>query len=47
MSKLLRPGGHFIGTTVDANVLVRKLRETDGLRFGNSIVEVGPYTDCS
>jgi mRNA (guanine-N7-)-methyltransferase len=40
VAKLLRPGGHFIGTTVDANVLVRKLRETDGLSFGNSVVEV-------
>ena len=40
VSRLLRPGGHFIGTTVDANVLVRKLREADGTRFGNSIVEV-------
>ena len=32
------PEGHFIGTTVDSNVLVRKLREADGLKFGNSIV---------
>tara|TARA_B110000977_G_scaffold195878_2_gene275151 strand:- start:139 stop:1242 length:1104 start_codon:yes stop_codon:yes gene_type:complete len=40
VAKLLRPGGHFIGTTVDANVLVRKLRETDGLAFGNDVVEV-------
>ena len=40
MSRLLRPGGYFVGTTVDANVLVRKLREADGLVFGNPIVEV-------
>jgi mRNA (guanine-N7-)-methyltransferase len=40
VAKLLRPGGYFIGTTVDANVLVRKLREADGLRFGNDVVEV-------
>ena len=40
VARLLRPGGHFVGTTVDANVLVRKLREADGLSFGNSIVRV-------
>ena len=40
VAKLLRPGGHFIGTTVDANVLVRKLRAADGAAFGNAIVEV-------
>jgi len=40
VAKLLRPGGHFIGTTVDANVLVRKLRAADGVAFGNAIVEV-------
>lgn len=40
VSRLLRPGGYFVGTTVDANVLVRKLREADGLVFGNPIVEV-------
>ena len=40
VSQMLRPGGHFIGTTVDSNVLVRKLRATDGMTFGNSIVEV-------
>ena len=39
-SSFSRPGGHFIGTTVDANVLVRKLRAADGVAFGNAIVEV-------
>jgi len=36
----LRPGGHFVGTTVDSNVLVRNLRQTDGLLFGNDVIEV-------
>ena len=40
VARLLRPGGHFIGTTVDANVLVRKLRETRGVSFGNDVVTV-------
>lgn len=31
VSSLLRPGGVFIGTIPDANVLVRKLREGDVL----------------
>jgi mRNA (guanine-N7-)-methyltransferase len=37
---MLRPGGYFIGTTVDSNVLVRKLREADGLAFWNPVYEV-------
>jgi len=40
ISKALRPGGHFVGTTVDSNVLVKNLRETDGLQFGNEVIEV-------
>ena len=40
VARLLRPGGHFIGTTVDANVLVRRLREAKGLSFGNDVVRV-------
>ena len=40
ISKALRPGGHFVGTTVDSNVLVRNLRQTDGLLFGNDVIEV-------
>ena len=40
MSRCSVPGLDFVGTTVDANVLVRKLREADGLVFGNPIVEV-------
>ena len=40
ISKALRPGRHFVGTTVDSNVLVRNLRQTDGLLFGNDVIEV-------
>ncbi|XP_076926049.1 mRNA cap guanine-N(7) methyltransferase 1-like isoform X1 [Bidens hawaiensis] len=37
VSSLLRPGGIFIGTMPDANVIVKKLRAADGLVFGNSV----------
>ncbi|KAK6934370.1 mRNA (guanine-N(7))-methyltransferase domain [Dillenia turbinata] len=37
VSALLRPGGIFIGTMPDANVIIKKLREADGLEFGNSV----------
>ncbi len=40
VSERLKPGGFFFGTTADANVLVRKLRATDGLTFGNNVFEV-------
>lgn len=40
VSAVLKPGGYFIGTMPDANVIVRKLRETDGLEFGNSCYSV-------
>ena len=33
-------GGRALRLTVDANVLVRKLRAADGVAFGNAIVEV-------
>ncbi|KAK4530776.1 hypothetical protein CCYA_CCYA05G1633 [Cyanidiococcus yangmingshanensis] len=36
----LKPGGFFIGTTPDANVLVSKLRAAPGMSFGNSIYRV-------
>ncbi|KAI5075436.1 hypothetical protein GOP47_0009512 [Adiantum capillus-veneris] len=39
-SAVLNPGGYFIGTMPDANVIVRKLRETDGLEFGNACYNV-------
>ncbi|RWR73863.1 mRNA guanine-N7-methyltransferase domain-containing protein [Cinnamomum micranthum f. kanehirae] len=37
VSALLRPGGTFIGTMPDANVIIKKLREAEGLSFGNSV----------
>ncbi|XP_043690404.1 mRNA cap guanine-N7 methyltransferase 1-like isoform X1 [Telopea speciosissima] len=37
VSTLLRPGGVFIGTMPDANVIIKKLREVEGLAFGNSV----------
>ncbi|GAB2277876.1 hypothetical protein Dimus_012578 [Dionaea muscipula] len=37
VSKLLRPGGIFIGTMPDANVIIKKLREAEDLAFGNSV----------
>ncbi|KAG9454317.1 hypothetical protein H6P81_007221 [Aristolochia fimbriata] len=37
VSALLRPGGTFIGTMPDANVIIKKLREAEGLTFGNSV----------
>lgn len=36
----LKPGGFFIGTTTDANVLVRKLRATDGLEITNGVYRI-------
>ena len=32
----LQPGGVFVGTTTDANVLIKRLRAAPGLSFGNS-----------
>ncbi|XP_024641716.1 mRNA cap guanine-N7 methyltransferase 1 isoform X2 [Medicago truncatula] len=40
VSALLRPGGVFIGTMPDANVITKKLREAEGLTFGNSVYSV-------
>ncbi|TYH86941.1 hypothetical protein ES332_D01G079400v1 [Gossypium tomentosum] len=37
VSALLRPGGTFIGTMPDANVIIKKLREAEGMAFGNSV----------
>lgn len=37
VSALLRPGGTFIGTMPDANVIVKKLREAEGIAIGNSV----------
>lgn len=40
VTERLRPGGFFIGTTPDANVLVRKLRAIDGLTIGNGVFKI-------
>ena len=40
VASLLRAGGVFLGTTADADVLVRKLRATHGLRFANELYAV-------
>ncbi|KAL5976118.1 hypothetical protein ACLOJK_020448 [Asimina triloba] len=37
VSALLRPGGTFIGTMPDANVIIKKLREAEGLSFGSNV----------
>eukprot|EP01018_Ginkgo_biloba_P010759 Gb_30863 [translate_table: standard] len=47
VSALLRPGGIFIGTMPDANVIVRKLREAEGLSFGNSVYWISFDEDYS
>lgn len=36
----LKPGGFFIGTTPDANVLVRKLRAIPGMSFANAVFRI-------
>eukprot|EP00249_Psilotum_nudum_P013284 c24259_g1_i1 orf=3-1121(+) len=40
VAALLKPGGYFIGTIPDANVIVRKLREADSLFFGNKVYSI-------
>jgi mRNA (guanine-N7-)-methyltransferase len=40
VTERLRPGGFFIGTTTDANVLVRKLRAVDGLSIHNEVFKI-------
>ena len=40
VSEALRPGGYFIGTLPDANVIMQKLRAAPGLEFGNSVVNI-------
>lgn len=40
VTERLRPGGFFIGTTTDANVLVKKLRAVDGLAISNGVFRI-------
>ncbi|KMZ64992.1 mRNA cap guanine-N7 methyltransferase 1 [Zostera marina] len=37
ISALLRPGGTFIGTIPDSNVIIKKLRQAKELKFGNNV----------
>lgn len=36
----LRPGGYFIGTTPNSYDLVKRLRKSDGMKFGNDVYSV-------
>ncbi|KAJ3159971.1 mRNA cap guanine-N7 methyltransferase [Geranomyces michiganensis] len=40
ITKNLKPGGMFIGTIPDANWIVKKLRNAEGLTFGNSVLTI-------
>lgn len=40
VSERLKPGGFFIGTTVDSNVLVRKIRAVDGDEISSTVYRV-------
>lgn len=40
VSDRLTPGGYFVGTTVDANVLIRKIRSVEGLEISSSVYRV-------
>ncbi|GJZ86743.1 mRNA cap guanine-N7 methyltransferase 1 [Tanacetum coccineum] len=40
VSSLLRPGGIFIRTMSDADVIVKRLRTADGLAFSNSVYRI-------
>ena len=39
-ARRLKPGGLFVGTTTDTNVLIKKLQAAPGLTFGNSLYKV-------
>jgi mRNA (guanine-N7-)-methyltransferase len=41
----LRPGGYFIGTTVDSDELIHRLRNSDKGFIGNKIFTVTPHID--
>ncbi|CAM0953771.1 unnamed protein product [Alopecurus aequalis] len=40
VSALLRPGGAFIGTMPDANVIIKRLRESEAMELGNSVYHI-------
>ncbi|KAH9374752.1 hypothetical protein HPB48_012906 [Haemaphysalis longicornis] len=39
-AECLVPGGYFIGTTPDANDLVKRVRKAPGLKFGNDVFHI-------
>ncbi|XP_077542070.1 mRNA cap guanine-N(7) methyltransferase-like [Haemaphysalis longicornis] len=39
-AECLVPGGYFIGTTPDANDIVRRVRKAPGLKFGNDVFHI-------
>lgn len=40
ISECLKPGGYFIGTTPDAYDIVKRLRQSDNLKFGNEVYSI-------
>ncbi|KAK2166906.1 hypothetical protein NP493_1300g00064 [Ridgeia piscesae] len=36
----LRPGGYFLGTTLDSNELVKRLRASEDMSFGNEVYRI-------
>lgn len=40
VTERLRPGGFFLGTTTDANVIVKKLRAVDSLSISNAVFRI-------
>lgn len=40
VTERLKPGGFFVGTTVDANVLVRKIRAVDGDEISSNVYRI-------
>ena len=47
VSERLRPGGFFIGTTTDSNVIVRKLRATPDLTIQNNVYSLSLHSSFS
>jgi mRNA (guanine-N7-)-methyltransferase len=40
VTEKLRPGGYFVGTIPDSYYIVKRLRNTEGLSFGNSVYSI-------
>lgn len=39
-SESLKEGGYFIGTTIDSNAMLKRLRAEEGMTFGNEVFKV-------